>query len=375
MGLREKQEPSLDDEHESMSAGGVNETRLLDMPLRITALAIAVLLSILSIIQFERRIQNPFPVPTAPPPEICGEIMSRPSWHDLPLHRRHAYTRAVQTLASQPSRLGLNTSRYDDFTYVHVQQVWQTHHAAISLPYHRYFVAVFERILQKEGGYDGPMPFWDWTLDAEQPLDSPIWDSWAGFGGNGSAKSGCVENGVFARVGKIANYSEAGYDPHCVTRSFAQDDVDGVLFSKQWTGGVIDKIVQTSKSYDEFRTRLEDGPHRYLHRGIGGEMPSASSTNGISRLDIETKLTNPDHLFFLHHAQIDRLWWMWQQKSQSHGVDYSGPSIDEDHTVHVGSAKTSDMIHMLGLAPDIQVADVLKTDTGILCYKHKIKSL
>jgi tyrosinase len=57
-----------------------------------------------------------------------------------------------------PSRLGLNTSRYDDFTYVHIQVKDQVHHTALSLPWHRLFVSVFEQALTTEGKFDGPLP-------------------------------------------------------------------------------------------------------------------------------------------------------------------------------------------------------------------------
>jgi len=65
---------------------------------------------------------------------------------------------AVQRLTTLPSRLGLKTSLYDDFTYVHIQLAYQIHHAALSLPWHRYFLHVFERALIEDGKYDGILP-------------------------------------------------------------------------------------------------------------------------------------------------------------------------------------------------------------------------
>lgn len=233
-------------------------------------LCCAVIFNIISSVAFERRTQEPFDIPQLPETEPCEHATARPSWHSLPLHRRHGYTRAVHRLTTLPSRLGLNTSLYDDFTYVHIQLVWQTHHAAISLPYHRYFLSVFEKILREDGGYDQPIPYWDWTLDAEQPFASPIWDK---FGGFGPAIDGCVS-------GKAANYSEHGYNPHCVQRTFDSNAEDGIMHSKRWSKTVVQEILETSQSYDDFRSRLESGPHKHLHLGVGGEMPTASSTNG-----------------------------------------------------------------------------------------------
>jgi tyrosinase len=39
-------------------------------------------------------------------------------------------------------------------------------------------------------------------------------------------------------------------------------------------------ILQSTMTYDEFRVRLESGPHQSIHNGIGGEMPTDWSPNG-----------------------------------------------------------------------------------------------
>lgn len=243
---------------------------------------IAIVVSLLSIIDLQRKSQRPFATPEEPPREVCEHSTARPSWHELPLHRRRGYVHAVQRLSTLPSRLGLNTSLYDDFTYVHTQLVWQVHHVAMSLPFHRYFLYLFEQTLQLQGGYDGPIPYWDWTLDAGNPLSSPMWDPVAAFGGNGSGPDNCVEAGVFNRIGKVSNYTEDGFRPHCVARVFNSTPEDGVMHSVHWKDDVVQKILRTSNTYAELREKIENGPHRHVHRGIGGEMPKPSSTNGKS---------------------------------------------------------------------------------------------
>jgi tyrosinase len=251
------------------------------VPVLLLLLLLTVAGYITSDVILNNQLEHPFRIPKLPHEESCDFAPSRPSWHSLPRHRRHAFIRAVQRLASKPSRLGLrNTSMYDDFVYVHTQIVWQVHHHAISLPFHRYFVHVFEQVLQNEGGYDGLMPYWDWTRDSGDPLASSVWDSWAGFG---SAGNGCISDGPFARVGKSVNYTEDGYEPHCVTRNCLEDadESDGIMHSKHWTPEVVDAIVDNSSTYTDFRQRLEEGPHKHLHTyGIGGDMASASSPNG-----------------------------------------------------------------------------------------------
>ena len=34
--------------------------------------------------------------------------------------------------------------------------------------------------------------------------------------------------------------------------------------------------------------------------------------------------TNTDPIFYLHHAQLDRLWWIWQQDKLERAHEYGG---------------------------------------------------
>lgn len=44
----------------------------------------------------------------------------RQEWRTLSVEARQSYIAAVQCLSNSPSRLGLNTTRYDDFVYSHL---------------------------------------------------------------------------------------------------------------------------------------------------------------------------------------------------------------------------------------------------------------
>lgn len=82
-----------------------------------------------------------------------------------------------------------------------------------------------------------------------------------------------------------------------------------------------------------------------------------------------------DPLFFLHHAQIDRLWWLWQQQDPEHrNLDFEGPVVSSDGDSVGVEASLMNSIRMLGFADDVVVRDVMKTDTALLCYKYKKES-
>jgi tyrosinase len=91
-----------------------------------------------------------------------------------------------------------------------------------------------------------------------------------------------------------------------------------------------------------------------------------------------------DPLFFVHHAQIDRLWWLWQhQNIESRVQDYTGSVAVREleargkHSEHdrpESGAKLSDMIDLGGLAPPLSVSQIMATKTDVLCYKYKIEA-
>lgn len=81
-----------------------------------------------------------------------------------------------------------------------------------------------------------------------------------------------------------------------------------------------------------------------------------------------TALTrHPDPLFFLHHTQLDRLWWLWQQRQPNRGLQaYSG----HKHRHSPEMASMEDVISMQGLASSIKVASIMNVEEPLLCYEY-----
>lgn len=74
-----------------------------------------------------------------------------------------------------------------------------------------------------------------------------------------------------------------------------------------------------------------------------------------------------DPLFFLHHTQLDRLWWLWQQRQPDRGLEAYG-GHKQRHSMEMASLQ--DDIKMQGLAPPIKVVDVMNTEGELLCYSY-----
>ena len=74
-----------------------------------------------------------------------------------------------------------------------------------------------------------------------------------------------------------------------------------------------------------------------------------------------------DPAFFLHHTQVDRLWWLWQQADlPNRQNDFAGAAPGG------GSASLTDILpmYMSGFAADRHVADFMSTVSDDLCYTY-----
>lgn len=134
--------------------------------------------------------------------------------------------------------------------------------------------------------------YWDWAADSANPSKAAIFDPVTGFGGNGNVTSTapytqCVLDGPL--TGLRPQYWNTERVPHCLTRVFARSspiDMLGAEYSPQ-----VVAEVSAETDYDNFRYRLEYGPHAAIHEAIGGRDPvpvgwgdlnPSSSPNGMS---------------------------------------------------------------------------------------------
>jgi tyrosinase len=69
--------------------------------------------------------------------------------------------------------------------------------------------------------------------------------------------------------------------------------------------------------------------------------------------------------FFVHHTQVDRLWWRWQGRNKTRLNAYGGNTV-QNTTIH--DAKLSDELYMVGLAENRTVKDMMDTLSNGLCY-------
>ncbi|KAL9935677.1 hypothetical protein V8E36_005254 [Tilletia maclaganii] len=342
------------------------------------------------------------------PDHRCTRIRQRVEFRSLTTGQRESWIRAHWCMTTRPSVIvgvqnGLSEHRHtslaDDFTLVHIRKFYGIHHVSAFPPWHRYYVHAHELAL-RGCGYDGPLPYWDWSLDADtgDVLRSPILSNSYGIGGNGTGPLGIVSSGPFAYlpasyINQGDNASIPTYHPHYLTRTFGTAVAPNAtfkMFEESYNSSSVARVFRDgADDYITFATLLEGlrngldivtgAPHGGVHVAIGGEMNAPHSPN--------------DPIFFLHHANVDRLWYAWQRG----GIDGSTPSpykVMDAQTLrnrfwaYDGNteeflldpqggpqANLFDVQTLDGLMlPNIQTYKLMDTTRPPLCYVHVVLS-
>lgn len=100
-------------------------------------------------------------------------VIVRKLFENLSSDERIAYTSALNCLmalpAKTPSELAPGAkTRYDDWVTTHINQTLMIHGTANFLGWHRWFIWELEQSLRTECGYQGGIPYWDWTRTAQE---------------------------------------------------------------------------------------------------------------------------------------------------------------------------------------------------------------
>lgn len=151
------------------------------------------------------------------------------------------------------------------------------------LPWHRGYLEYFERIIQKHSGMkDWALPYWNWTTTPQIP--APFW-------------SGVLNDPTrTATPSSTANSSFVG---------------PAVINNILTTSSFLDfaSFPSTTQRGGAGYGILEGTPHNYIHGFVGGNMG--------------TFMSPLDPIFWLHHANVDRLWVEWIEAGHSNSADNS----------------------------------------------------
>ncbi|KAJ7669374.1 tyrosinase [Mycena polygramma] len=303
----------------------------------------------------------------------CPTVTKRQEWRDLTNDQKSGYIDAVKCLQGLPATGTIQAARtrFDDFQAVHINLTDEIHLVGQFLPWHRRFLNVFEETLRDECGFSGGLPR---DVEAFNSIDkSPVFDPIHGFGGNGiyipgyagpfnnltklagwvpGTGGGCVTTGPFVSYNLSLGPGTIPRN-HCLTRDFNDAYAWALSFAQ---------VANTTKqpTFENFRIELEGQPitptmklHDGGHFAVGAEMLNTYSSPG-------------DPVFYLHHANLDRIWWDWQQLDLPRRLfDVSGRSSVDPPFVNI---TLSFELKMLNLAPLVPIRDIMDPRSEPLCY-------
>ena len=167
------------------------------------------------------------------------------------------------------------------------------HSSPAFLPWHREFINRYEVLLQE---FDPTVKllYWDWTTSPESSTGGFNLDT-ATFMGSSGAGTGGISIG--APFNPATGPTLA---PPNVTR-----DLGGYPTCCGAPTSTTDSSVVGSANYPTLRPFIEHTPHDWSHVYIGGSSGDMTSIPTAAR----------DPIFFMLHANVDRLWAQWQRSS------------------------------------------------------------
>ncbi|KAF2170345.1 hypothetical protein M409DRAFT_64119 [Zasmidium cellare ATCC 36951] len=334
----------------------------------------------------------------------------RVEWDALCDDEKRDYINAVRCLQTRPSISGELVpgarNRYDDFVGTHINQTLSIHSTGNFLTWHRYFVSTYETALREECGFKAPLPYVNWARYSNNVINAPLFDgSDTSISDNGayvpgrptihfpsdnnpivslppSQGGGCITSGPFkdykVNLGPVAlvgvdttspnpQKDGLGYNPRCIRRDLSVTAASGASDFNTT------KLITHSSTIAAFQDEMQ-GPFGYGIPEIGVHAAGHYILSGDPGSDFYTSPGDP--WFFLHHAQIDRVYWMWQmsvwEKIEERLSSIAG-TVTFLNSPPSRNATVEDRID-LGVNDEfrgLRIKEALSTVAGPFCYVYE----
>ncbi len=280
-----------------------------------------------------------------------AELRVRRNARDLSADEKRAFTDAILALKAKPSPWDDRVSTYDQFVTWHRDafhcDLMAAHMGPAFFPWHRQFLRLFEQQL-REVDPSVTLPYWDWTVD--NTTDAYIWqDDFMGGSGDPSQDHAVIDGPFRKGAWEITVFDEADDErmPFLVrdlgSGKLAPDlptaaQLEEALAIPNYDAAPWNELADPADSFRNFLegwrdcvpqdcyadpTKHPDCPgdhmmHNRVHLWVSGEFIFAHQ--GAHQQEPEplgTMAMNAspnDPVFFLHHANIDRLWTEWMRR-------------------------------------------------------------
>lgn len=247
----------------------------------------------------------------------CGAAAAALSWPNLAFAQGLRRRRNIATMLwSDPDLVAFRNgiavmrARSDELSYEEQRRIherWDAQHGTWRfLPWHRVQLAAFEKLIAHFSGKDDfALPYWDWQQTPQLP-------------------SVLFSDPVLALPGRMAtsstNFAQQRWGRSPIAAQVLTDDFP--TFAGQMT----------------YAGRVEGYAHNLIHTIVGGSMSNPTTAT-------------LDPVFWLHHANIDRVWSTWHRHQKR---DYPTAFLNE---------KFGSFQDISGPFPQVSARDVLDTST------------
>ena len=267
----------------------------------------------------------------------------RKNVRDVTSAEKADFVAAIKGLKARDSVLHPGSqSRYDDFVEIHrsamdeaqigpggavINPGWG-HFDSAFFPWHRELLYRFEEELRSIRP-NATIPYWDWSrARTSGSAGWPFTHDFIGEDGTDAAgdrvlrQSGAPTPYPFDPEAWTVVVTDTPTETRALRRAFGERaDAPALPLNDVVVTGTRTTVRQalTSAGFLTLRARSED-LHNLVHRWAGGSMITASSPN--------------DPVFWMHHAQIDRMWTLWQEINPAlpkyvHTNDFAGHRPDD----------------------------------------------
>lgn len=177
---------------------------------------------------------------------------------------------------------------------------------------------------------------------------------------------GCVKTGPFANMvthlGPITQADPTADNARCLKRDLNADSGKRFASFRNTT-----ELILGSPNIEIFRTTMEADPnykpgelgvHGGGHFMIGGDPGS------------DAFISPGDPAFYLHHAQIDRVYWIWQNLDFEHRQGVFGTNTFLNFPPSANTT-VEDLIDLSPLSDPVKIKTLMNTVGGTpLCYVY-----
>lgn len=286
----------------------------------------------------------------------------------LSADQRRRFVNAVKGLKEIPSPHDPSVNAYDFYVHLHFETYLHhdsgAHKAPVFLPWHRRLLWIFESDLRSIDP-TVTVPYWDWAVDHDPagflwaddflgPEGDPD-DRWIVKSGpfrQGEWRLAVIDENAIDQDGTIDALQRHFGVPYPVGEESlpTQADVEAALAVPDYDAAPWNESSDIHRSFrnyfegtrfDDTGERTNDQLHNRVHDWIGGPMSARASPG--------------DPVFWLVHANVDRIWAEW---SRRHGPRYQ-PVSGGPH-----GSNLRDNLWRIGLTP----ADML--DHRAMGYRY-----